>query len=94
VPPLGVYAVCMYSERVQILLSPEQRRRLEAEARARGSSVASLVREAIDERFGGVSDEDRRAALERIRARQADFVPPDALKELIDARFDDEYHER
>ncbi len=81
----------MYSERVQILISPEQRRRLEEEARARGASVASLVREAIDDRFGGVTSEERRQALERMRQRSAEYIPPDELKELIDGRLDDEY---
>src|ERR1700736_293743 len=48
------YAVCMLNERLQILIRPDQRRRLEAEARRRGTSVAALVREAVDSRFGPV----------------------------------------
>lgn len=57
----------MYSERLQLLLSPGQRRRLDAEARRTGASVASLVREAIDERYGRMpTDEERRAAFERL----------------------------
>jgi hypothetical protein len=81
----------MYSERMQIFLSRDQRRRLQAEAHARGTSVGSLVREAIDARFGGVSADDRRAALERMRRRSAEELPPDQLKELIDGRFGEEY---
>jgi hypothetical protein len=41
----------MYRERLQVLIETEQRRRLEREAAARGTSVATLVREAIDLRF-------------------------------------------
>lgn len=83
-----MYGVCMYTERMQILLSPEQRRKLESEARARGASVAALVREAIDARFSAVTSEERRRALERMRARNAEYVPPDELESLIDSRFD------
>jgi len=53
--------MCMLSERLQILLDPERRRRLEAEAAARGSSVAALIREAIDAIFPATSDERRQA---------------------------------
>lgn len=53
----------MFSERLQILLSREQRRRLEAEAKRRRASVGSLVREAIDARFGA-----KFSRAERIRA--------------------------
>jgi predicted DNA-binding protein len=42
----------MFRERLQLLISPEQRRRLEAEARQRDASVASVIREAIDRHLG------------------------------------------
>lgn len=83
----------MYTERVQILLSPEQRRRLEQEARRTGASIASLVREALEARFGGVTSEERRRAAVRLTSRTAEHVPPEELRELIDSRFDDEYPE-
>lgn len=58
----------MYSERLQLLLSPEQRRRLDDEARRTGASIASLIRDALDERYGRLpTREERMAALERIR---------------------------
>ena len=38
----------MFSERLQVLVAPEQRERLERAAAARGTSVATIVREAID----------------------------------------------
>lgn len=81
----------MYSERVQILLSPEQRKRLEDEARRSGSSIAALVRDAIDARFAGVTREQRMEAVKRMTSRSAEFIPPDELEELIDSRYDDEY---
>ena len=81
----------MYSERFQILLSPEQRKRLEDEARRTGSSISALVREAVDARFGGVTREQRKAAAERIASGTAEFIPPDELEELLDSRYDEEY---
>lgn len=82
--------MCMYSERMQILLSPDQRRRLEDEARLRGSSVASLVREALDARFGGVTRDERIEAARRMTLREAEYLPPEELERLIDSRFDDD----
>lgn len=40
--------MCMKSERLQVLVESSQRERLERTAAARGVSVASLVRAAID----------------------------------------------
>lgn len=39
------------TERLQVLIESEQRQRLEHEAAARGTSVATLVRQAIDLAF-------------------------------------------
>ena len=58
----------MYSERLHVLVSPEQRLRLEQAAKARGSSVAALIREAIDARFGHVSREEKIRAAQEIAA--------------------------
>jgi hypothetical protein len=41
----------MKTERLQVLIERDQRERLEREASARGASVATLVREAIDLAF-------------------------------------------
>ncbi|MFN2568800.1 MAG: hypothetical protein ABR564_04265 [Candidatus Dormibacteria bacterium] len=38
----------MYSERTQVLLSPDQRARLEAVARRRGVALGVVLREAVD----------------------------------------------
>lgn len=60
--------------RLQILLDDERHRRIVAAARARGVSVATVVREAIDR---GVADESsrRRAAAERLLAAPDMDVP-------------------
>lgn len=75
----------MLNERFQVLLSTEQRRRLEREAARRGESVAALIREAVDARFPGPTRDDRLAALESIRAMQGRFLPPEELDQLDEA---------
>ena len=52
----GVYDIHMLNERLQILVSTEQRRRLEAESKRTQASVASLIRQAIDAQFGAYLD--------------------------------------
>lgn len=77
-------------ERTQVILRRDQRRRLRSEARARRTSVSSLIREAVDHRFGrGSTREEKRAALERIRKRRVELPPPEELNEIIEGRFDD-----
>ncbi len=74
----------MYSERLQLLVSPEQRRRLEQEARRRGTSVASVIRDAVDTHLGGPTQEERRAAFERIRARHGGhFLTPEEINRIV-----------
>jgi hypothetical protein len=80
----------MLNERLQILIRPDQRRRLEAEARRRGTSVAALVREAVDSRFGPVTRADRIYALEGIAALKGEFLPPDELNRLSERERDEE----
>lgn len=80
-----VYDVCMITERVQILLTPQQRRRLEDEARRQSRSVASLVREAIDARFGTVSREERIAAAKAIAAMSGGrYLTPDEINRAVE----------
>jgi hypothetical protein len=77
--------VCTFSERLQLLISPEQRRRLEAEARQRDASVASVIREAIDLRLRTVDRSERLRALEEIRAmRSGPFLTPDELNRIVE----------
>jgi predicted transcriptional regulator len=75
----------MFSERLQVLLSKEQRRRLEAEAKRRHSSVGALIREAIDSRGGGATLEERSRAIAEIKdMRGGRFLPPGELERVID----------
>ena len=76
--------MCMFDVRLQILISPEQRSRLEIEAKRRQISVASVIREAIDSRYGAVAPEQRVRAVEEIGRMQGRFVPPEKLRRLID----------
>ena len=75
----------MYSERIQLLVSTEQRRRLEQEAKRRGTSVAAVVRDAVDSKLGGPTREERMAAVERIRSmRGGVFLTPEELNRLVE----------
>ena len=74
----------MLNERLQILVRPDQRRRLEAEARRRGTSVAALVREAVDMQYGVVTQAQRLKAVEEIGRMKAAFRPPDELNRLVE----------
>ncbi|MCI0634883.1 MAG: antitoxin [Actinobacteria bacterium] len=73
----------MLSERLQILISAEQRKRWEAEAARRGTSVAGLIREAVD-RDLGVLEGERGEAVDAIRAMTGRFLPPGELDRLIE----------
>jgi len=78
-------------ERLQVLMTKEQRRRLEAEAASRGTSVGSLIREAVDARFATFSRADRLAALRHIQAMEGVFRTPEELNAIVaeerDAQF-------
>jgi hypothetical protein len=80
----------MLTERLQILIRPEQRKRLEDEARRRGTSVAELVREAVDARFGPVTQADRIKALAEIRAMDGRFLSPGELNRLVETEREEE----
>ena len=76
----------MLNERLQLLISPEQRRRLEAEARRRDASVASVIREAIDLHLGIVDRSARLAAVEELRAMEGgQFLTPEELNREVAA---------
>jgi len=75
----------MFTERLQILVSKEQRQRLEREAKRRQSSVASVIRDAVEAELGGTSRQDRMQAVEAIsHLRGAPFLPPEELEREID----------
>jgi predicted DNA-binding protein len=71
----------MKTARLQILIEEEQRQRLERVAAARGTSIATVVREAIDLAFPADS-EQRRAAAEAVLAAEPMEVP--GVDELLD----------
>ncbi|HEY6749376.1 MAG TPA: hypothetical protein VI357_27130 [Mycobacteriales bacterium] len=77
-------------ERLQILVTPEQRRRLTVIAGQRGEAVTSLIREAIDSAFPPKVDAAaRQAAARRLLDRpKVPYLPPEELNALLDDRFD------
>jgi len=79
----------MLTERLQVLIEQAQRQRLEREAAARGTSVATLVREAIELAFPTTSDEKRRAA-DVILSASAGWAPddPSDIKRMTDEEHD------
>jgi predicted DNA-binding protein len=84
----------MYSERLQILLSPEQRRRLDLAAKAEGKSKGQLIREAIDDRIGRGrrTREERVAAAQRIREMR--LPGPAPSPEELDRMYEDSILDR
>ncbi len=78
----------MLTRRLQILLDDDRYDRLQRRAQARGTSVATLVREAIDRAFPAV-DPERAAAGERILAAEPMPVPEtveELKREISDTR--------
>jgi len=73
----------MYTERLQILVSPEQRKRLESAAKRTGASVSALIRDAVDQHLGSVGPQGRLEALGGIRAMHGRFLPVDELERLV-----------
>ena len=74
----------MFSERLQILVRPDQRKRWEAEAKRRGTSVAGLIRVAVDREVGSLDPGERAQAVDSIRALHGRFLPPDELEHLVE----------
>lgn len=74
----------MFSERLQILVSPQQRKLLEAEAKRAGRSVAALIREAVDQHLGIVDTGTRVQAVAGIRSMRGRYLSPDELNRLVD----------
>jgi hypothetical protein len=77
-------------ERLQILVTSDQRRRLQVVAGERGEAVTSLVREAIDATFPPPVDAAaRQAAARRLLDRpKVPYLPPEELDALLEDRFD------
>jgi len=83
----------MLKERLQILVSTDQRRRLEQEARRRGTSVAGVIRDAVDAQLGGAKPEDRRAAVDRIRALRGQSLSPEEINRIVEEEREAEVDE-
>ncbi len=75
----------MLTERFQVLMTRAQRRRLEAEARQRGTSVGAVIREAVDARAGRAPLVERLRVMSEIRAlRGGRYVPVERLERIVD----------
>jgi len=75
----------MLTERLQVLVSRAQRRRLEVEARRRGTSLGALIREAVDARAHTVPLAERRRAVAAIKAMSAGrFLAAGTLERIVD----------
>ncbi len=55
------YGMCMFSERTQVLLTPEQVQRLKRIAAREGRSVGAVIRDAVDSYVDPGLDSRRRA---------------------------------
>ncbi len=78
-----------------MLVRPDQRRRLEEVAKLTHTSVAGIVREAIDEHVGWKRTREKSlGALERLEALPPiEHLAPDELRGPIDSRFDEAVRE-
>ena len=74
----------MKTARLQILIEESQRQRLERVAAARGTSVATVVREAIDLAFPAAADQRSAAAAEVLAAEPMDVPAVDELLRELD----------
>lgn len=72
----------MFSERTQVLLSPEQVVRLRRLARGSRRSVGAVIRDAIDA-YTGVPGDERQAALERLMRLEAPVDGWESMKAQI-----------
>jgi predicted transcriptional regulator len=72
----------MFSERTQVLLSPEQLARLKRIAERDGRSVGSVIREAVDS-FVEAEPDKRQRALRRLLAMNAPVDDWDVMKAQI-----------
>ena len=83
----------MFSERTQVLLSPEQLARLKRLAAREKKSVGAVIREAIDA-FVGAEPDKRRQALETLFAMELPVDDWEVMKAEIErSRYPDLYPE-
>lgn len=81
--------MCMYSERTQVLLSPEQVDRLKRIANRDGRSLGAVIRDAVDAYTLGPV-EGRLSAIEHLFALNAPVADWDVMKaEILRAAIGD-----
>lgn len=74
--------MCMFTERTQVLFSPEQLARLKRIAVRDGRSVGSVIREAVDT-FVESAPDSRERALQSIMSMNAPIDDWEVMKEQI-----------
>jgi hypothetical protein len=74
--------MCMYSERTQVLLSPEQLDRVKRIARRDGRSVGRVIRDAVDA-YTFTPGDRRRAAIEHMMTLEAPVDDWEVMKAEI-----------
>ena len=74
--------MCMFSERTQVLLSPEQVARLKRIAAREGRSVGAVIRDAVDS-YVDPGEDARHRAVEAILAMNAPVDDWEVMKEQI-----------
>ncbi len=74
--------MCMFSERTQVLLSPEQLARLKRIAARDGRSVGSVIRDAVDS-FVEAEPDSRERALQSILSMNAPVDDWEVMKAQI-----------
>lgn len=80
-----MYGLLRLSERLQILVTMEQRDRLVAEVARRETSVGGLIREAIDSHLPTFSGEERLRAFEAIAGAEGGrYLAPHVLHRIIE----------
>jgi hypothetical protein len=74
--------MCMYSQRTQVLLSPEQLARLKGIAAREGQSVGAVIRDAVDA-FTASAPASRERAIRSILSMEAPVEDWAVMKEQI-----------
>jgi hypothetical protein len=77
------------SDRLEVRLDPERRRRLDVILAARQAPLSTVVRELIDQAYEAVCQERRGRAVEEMARLEIEDLPdPDELNRQLDAMYD------
>lgn len=82
-----------YSERTQVLLSPEQREKVERMAARAHRSVGAVIRDAIDAYQAPPSQDERARALDALFAIEAPVDDWETMEQEILAGYLDDDHQ-